>query len=220
MALWDFSKHCRRLSPLRLHLIKMAHQLSHRSKGRALVRPIPIVLRSIVAAAILAAGALAALAQGGFDRPGGDYTRFVVPSGDPAVCAARCEREGRCRAWSFSYPGAGGGTSAVCWLKSEVKPAVENQCCVSGVKGAGLIEKKSGPVEMSIDRYGGDYRHFDLPSDPTGESCKKACEGEQRCRAWTYVRPGYLGPGISRCYLKDKITKPRRKPCCMSGVVR
>ena len=73
---------------------------------------------------------------------------------------------------------------------------------------------------MSIDRFGGDYRHFDLPSDPTGESCKKACEGENRCRAWTYVRPGYLGPGISRCYLKDKVTKPRRKPCCMSGVVR
>jgi hypothetical protein len=198
----------------------MAPNLSHRSKGTALVRALAIFLRSISAAVILTVGSLPALAQAGFDRPGGDYTRFVVPSGDPAVCAARCDREGRCRAWSFSYPGAGGGTSAVCWLKSEVKPAVENQCCVSGIKGAGLVEKKSGPVEMSIDRFGGDYRHFDLPSDPTGEACKKACEGEQRCRAWTYVRPGYLGPGISRCYLKDKITKPRRKPCCMSGVVR
>ena len=82
----------------------------------------------------------------------------------------------------------------MCWLKSEVKPAVENQCCVSGIKGAGLVEKKSGPVEMSIDRTGGDYRHFDLKSDPSGEACKKACEDENRCRAWTYVRPGYLGP--------------------------
>ena len=89
---------------------------------------------------VLAAGAwTSANAQNGFDRPGGDYSRFVVPSGDPAVCAARCDREGRCRAWTFSYPGqaaSGGTTSAVCWLKSEVKPAVENNCCVSGIKGA------------------------------------------------------------------------------------
>ena len=44
-------------------------------------------------------------AQSGFDRPGGDYARFTVPSGDPAVCAARCDRDARCRAWTFSYPG-------------------------------------------------------------------------------------------------------------------
>ena len=179
-----------------------------------------LLRRAILVSALVASASAAALAQGGFDRPGGDYTRFVVPSGDPAVCATRCEREGRCRAWAFSYPSAGGGTSAMCWLKSEVKPAIENQCCVSGIKGAGLVEKKSGPVEMSIDRAGGDYRQFDLPSDPSGESCKKACEAENRCRAWTYVRPGYLGPNVARCYLKDKLTKPRRKPCCMSGVVR
>jgi hypothetical protein len=174
---------------------------------------------AFVISILTAGGSVSAWAQAGFDRPGGDYTRFVVPSGDPAVCAARCEREGRCRAWAFAYPGTGGGTTAICWLKNEVKPAVENQCCVSGIKGAGLVEKKSGPVEMSIDRTGGDYRSFELPSDPTGESCKKACEGENRCRAWTYLRPGYGNSG-SRCFLKDKITPPRRKPCCMSGVVR
>lgn len=166
----------------------------------------------------LAAPASSALAQAGFDRPGGDYVRFVVPSGDPAACAARCEREGRCRSWAFAYPGTRGG-NAMCWLKNEVPPVSENQCCVSGIKGAGLVEKLSGPVEMSIDRYGGDYRSLDLPADPTGLSCKKVCEEDNRCRAWTYVRSGYHGP-ISRCYLKDRITRPRRKPCCMSGVVR
>jgi hypothetical protein len=184
------------------------------------LRRLLAVITAIGLAALCVAMSAPAHAQSGYDRPGGDYSAFPLRSGDPAACAARCEREGRCRAWAFSYPGTGGGTTAVCWLKSEVKPAVENQCCVSGIKGAGLVEKKSGPVEMSIDRFGGDYRQFDLPSDPTGESCKKACEGENRCRAWTYVRPGYLGPNISRCYLKDRLTKPRRKPCCMSGVVR
>ena len=48
--------------------------------------------------------ALRGTAQTGFDRPGGDYSNFAVRSGDPAACAARCERDGRCRAWSFSYP--------------------------------------------------------------------------------------------------------------------
>ena len=80
---------------------------------------------------------------------------------------------------------------------------------------------RDGAVEFGIDRFGGDYRSFDTPPDPSGAACKSACEGENRCRAWTYVRPGYLGPGSgARCYLKDRLRPPRRKPCCVSGVVR
>ncbi len=47
------------------------------------------------AALILAVWATvgAAHAQSGFDRRGGDYTNFQVRNGDPAVCAARCERD-------------------------------------------------------------------------------------------------------------------------------
>ena len=172
----------------------------------------------------LAAAAVAApaLAQSGFDRPGGDYARFVVPSGDPAVCAARCDRDNRCRAWVFSYPGTaaqGGSNLATCWLKNQVKPIKENRCCVAGVKGGGLGENRPGPIERSIDRIGGDYRRFEITSNPDVEICKKACEEDNRCRAWTYVRPGYSGVA-ARCYLKDRITRPRHKPCCISGVVR
>jgi hypothetical protein len=47
-------------------------------------------------------------AQTGYDRPGGDYTSAPVANGDPTVCAARCERDKGCRAWSFSYPPAFG----------------------------------------------------------------------------------------------------------------
>ncbi len=159
-----------------------------------------------------------AQAQMGFDRPGGDYSNFQVRSGDPAVCAARCEREGRCRAWSFSYPNTV-QTGAVCWLKNQVKARVENACCVSGVKGAGVLERKSGPVEYSIDRTGGDLRNMDVEADPAGAPCEAACKAEERCRAWTYVRPGYLGTS-ARCFLKERITRPRHKPCCVSGVVR
>src|SRR5919109_1134648 len=52
---------------------------------------------------LLLALAAPADAQVGFDRPGGDYANFVVGFGDPALCASRCDRDARCRAWSFSY---------------------------------------------------------------------------------------------------------------------
>jgi hypothetical protein len=159
-----------------------------------------------------------AQAQSGYDRPGGDFLSFSVRSGDPAVCAARCEREGRCRAWSFSYPGTV-APSAMCWLKSQVKPRVQNDCCVSGVRGAAVLDKKSNTVEFSIDRTGGDYKNLDVGTDPAGATCEAACKAEDRCRAWTYVRPGYLGAS-ARCFLKERITRPRHKPCCVSGVVR
>ena len=170
------------------------------------------------ALALTTAAHSAAQAQSGFDRRGGDYASFQIRNGDPAVCAARCERDARCRAWSFSYPRTENAL-AVCWLKNKVPPRLEDKCCVSGVRGAGVIERAQGPLEFSIDRVGGDYRYFEVAADPSGAICKAACEAESKCRAWTYVRAGYITP-FPRCYLKDKIKPPRRKPCCISGVVR
>ena len=68
------------------------------------------------------AGAGTAQAQSGFDRRGGDYSKFEIRTGDPAVCAARCERDSRCLAWSFSYPRTA-NAMATCWLKNKVPPA-------------------------------------------------------------------------------------------------
>ena len=156
-------------------------------------------------------------AQVGFDRPGGDYSSFPVRNGDPMACALRCEREARCRAWSFGYPT--GDSAAVCWLKAQVPTRIEESDSVSGVRGAGVVAPKRGSVEFSIDRGGGDYKSVDIASDPTGLSCKAACDADNKCRAWTYVRPGY-GGAAARCYLKDKVKPPHHKPCCISGVVR
>ena len=176
-------------------------------------------VRCILLAALLALlAAMPAQAQTGYDRRGGDYLNFQIRNGDPAVCASRCERDARCRAWSFSYPRTANAL-ATCWLKSRVPPRNEDKCCISGVRGAGVIEPRRGPLEYSIDRNGGDYRNFETATDSSGAACKAACDGDNRCRAWTYVRPGYIGP-TARCYLKDKITRPRHKPCCISGVVR
>jgi PAN domain len=159
-----------------------------------------------------------AQAQANFDRPGGDYLSLPIPSGDPAECALVCERDRRCRAWSFNYPNE---TShlALCWLKNSVPPRVADDCCVSGVRGAGVLELRNGAIETSIDRAGGDYRTFELKRGESDEICKAACMADNKCRAWTYARSGYVGRE-PHCFLKKEIKPPRRKPGFISGVVR
>src|SRR5258708_2688406 len=147
-----------------------------------------------------------ARAQTNFDRPRGDYSHAPSFSGHPAECALVCERHQRCPAWSLNYP-SDNSENAVCWLKDKVTPRVESYCCGSGVRGAGVIEPRTGPVETSIDRFGGDYRSFEIKNDDKaerGDACRDACQGDNKCRAWTFARPGYPGKG-ARCFLKNAI---------------
>ena len=159
-----------------------------------------------------------ARAQANFDRPGGDYQSSRVPTGDPADCALVCERDRHCRAWSFNYP-TDLVTGALCWLKSSVPARTADSCCVSGVRGAGVVEPRNGAVETSIDRFGGDYRNFEIKGGEGDEPCKAACVADNKCRAWTYARPGYVGRA-AHCFLKKDIKPPRRKAGFISGVVR
>jgi PAN domain len=167
----------------------------------------------------VAAAAVPAFAQANFDRPGGDYQSSPVTSGDPAECALACERDKRCRAWTFSYP-TDSPAGAVCRLKGNVPERVQDYCCVSGVRGAGVVEPRNGATETSIDRFGGDYRNFDVKGGSEGDDeCKAACTADNNCRAWTYARPGYAGKQ-AHCFLKKDIKPPRRRAGFISGVVR
>jgi len=156
-------------------------------------------------------------AQVNFDRIGGDYQRSPVRSGDPADCAMICERDRRCRSWTFSYPTLTEG--AFCWLKSTVPQRTQSDCCISGVRGAGVLEPHVRGLEISTDRSGGDYRNFEIKGKSGEDQCKAACVGDNKCRAWTYARPGYAGHE-ARCFLKKEIKPPRRKPGFISSVVR
>ena len=179
------------------------------------------LLRACVVALAFLAAAVSARpeqAQANFDRPGSDYVSAPVISGDPADCALVCERDRRCRAWSFNYP-TDITSGAVCWLKNSVPARVQSNCCVSGVRGAGVVEPRNGAVETSIDRFGGDYKSFDLKSSEGDDACKAACAADKQCRAWTYARPGYAGKE-AHCFLKKDIKPPRRKAGFTSGVVR
>ena len=126
-------------------------------------------------------------------------------------CVGRGHSIIRARATAPTMPPAGSRTPS----KHVSKPAK-----ISGVRGAGVVERRDSAIETSIDRFGGDYRSFALATtDASGEACRKACEGEARCRAWTYARPGYAGRS-ARCFLKSTVTPPRRRPGLISGVVR
>ena len=131
-----------------------------------------------------------------------------------------CERDRRCRSWSFNYPTDVDRRRGV--LAEEQRAGADRQdnCCVSGVRGAGVVEPKNDEIETSIDRFGGDYRNFDVKGGSEGDDeCKAACTADNKCRAWTYARPGYAGKA-AHCFLKKDIKPPRRKAGFISGVVR
>ena len=171
-------------------------------------------------AVLLALAPHPAQAQVNFDRPGGDYNRAKLVSGDPADCALLCERDRRCRSWSFVYP-RDPVSGAACWLKNSVPRREANTCCVTGVRGAGVLEPRKEAIETSIDRIGGDYKNFEVKTDDESgdDACKAACAADQTCRAWTYARSGYVGRN-ARCFLKKEIKPPVHRPGFVSGVVR
>lgn len=71
-------------------------------------------------------------------------------------------------------------------------------------------------VETDTDRMGSDYSGYDLSAaDP--ELCRKACEDDAQCKAYTYVKPGVQGPN-ARCYLKNAVPAASANACCISGV--
>jgi len=107
----------------------------------------------------------------------------------------------------------------MCWLKSSVPARVQDTCCVSGVRGAGVVEPRTGALETSIDRPGGDYKSFEVKGGEGDEECRAACTADNKCRAWTFARAGYVGKE-AHCFLKKEIKPPRRKAGFTSGVVR
>ena len=72
----------------------------------------------------------------GFDRPGSDYQSFEQ-TGDYQghdLCRDACFSQPRCKAYTYVKPGVA-GPKAFCRLKDKVPAPVEDDCCISAVKG-------------------------------------------------------------------------------------
>ena len=84
----------------------------------------------------------------------------------------------------------------------------------SGLPRHAAAQSRFFTFEQNIDRPGRDYSN--APSRGASD-CSFACQVENRCRAWTYVRPGIQGPS-GRCWLKNVVPGAVRNNCCTSGV--
>jgi hypothetical protein len=152
------------------------------------------------------------------NRMGGDYRDFDLSRADPSSCLAACDAEAQCVAWTYVKPG-GPGERAHCWLKDSAMPPNSENCCVSGVKGAGGARRGTTPrynLEMNVNRNGSDFRDFSPPkADPA--LCASACANESRCRAWTWVKSALEGP-TGHCWLKSRVPPAEDDDCCVSGL--
>lgn len=89
--------------------------------------------------------------------------------------------------------------------------------------GGGLTSGPSVPPpgkpthEPNIDRPGGDFSQAALPAGTDWPECKRRCDANTFCKAWTYVRAGAQGPS-PRCWLKNSVPARVSNTCCTSGV--
>jgi hypothetical protein len=83
---------------------------------------------------------------------------------------------------------------------------------------ATITERAFTSFMDDTDLPGGDYTSHGL-SKPDPLLCQKLCAEDQRCLAWTYVAPGYVGEARAICWLKNTVPTARRTDdCCTSGV--
>ncbi len=98
-------------------------------------------------------------------------------------------------------------------------PASPSTSMKKDISGAKKYTASAQAKELDIDRPGMDYKSFDL-SSPDPNLCERACkEDPQKCKAWTYVKPGVQGPK-ARCWLKSGIPQAVKNTSCISGIVQ
>ena len=85
------------------------------------------------------------------DRPGGDYKNVELPYPDPNLCRQACERDPRCKSWTYQEPRPDASDFTECWLKNTVPDTVSHKRRISGIK---TVRSVSGGQEL---------RRFDHP---------------------------------------------------------
>jgi len=85
---------------------------------------------------------------------------------------------------------------------------------VLSVSNHAFAQSPMGSATHGWDRPGQDYRHFSVDD---WEACSAQCGSEDKCRAYTFVRPEQSGQkGV--CWLKTGVPEKRRNGCCVSGI--
>ncbi len=71
-------------------------------------------------------------------------------------------------------------------------------------------------IELNTDRPGSDIDTITLKAAKP-KLCSDACRYNDKCVAWTYVKPGVIN-AQAHCRIKSEITTPQRSSCCVSGL--
>ncbi len=181
----------------------------------------------------LVAGSITASGHGPLeyktDRPGSDYRDFDLRfRAGPMECQVACEKDEQCVAFTYVRAGVQGDNPR-CWLKNAIPDAVTSDCCVSGVKGDGgaagsepnrepsPTPPSRQPLQYGFNLNGSDYRDFNMEPGATPTMCQAACEGEDQCRAFTFVKAGVQGE-TAHCWLKNAVPEASPDENCVSGV--
>jgi len=78
--------------------------------------------------------------------------------------------------------------------------------------------KEKVSLEDGITRRGSDYTSF-IPNRSDPELCRTACQNDQKCKAFDYVKPSAVWTNSPpACWLKESVPPIEYNPCCMSGV--
>ncbi len=158
----------------------------------------------------------------GYDLPGGDIRGFSLADPDPGLCRQACDNDNRCVGWTFVKPGHI-QYYAACYLKDRLPAnSAFNQNVISGAKNGRTrppvvpgAARTDFSMMFGVDLHGSDLRSFAMPSgDPA--QCEAACDGDNRCKGWTFIKPGPQGPPI--CFLKNAIPTPTGAQHVISGV--
>ncbi|HFB66442.1 MAG TPA: VWA domain-containing protein [Aeromonadales bacterium] len=79
-------------------------------------------------------------------------------------------------------------------------------------------DNNENSIELNMDRPGGgDFRHI-VPSSDDPVLCQQACQKDEHCKAWTYVKPNTIQGDKPNCWLKSSIPDAVANSCCVSGL--
>ena len=77
--------------------------------------------------------AIAQVVEFNTERAGSDYRNFALAAPGYKMCLQACEKDDRCKAWTYAQPGLQ-GPAARCWLKNLIPNRRASTCCISGYK--------------------------------------------------------------------------------------
>jgi len=106
-------------------------------------------------------------------------------------------------------------------MKALIKTALFSVLALGVVVLAAPGSVQAKPAQMTVekntDRYGSDYRRIEM-TKPQANVCRKTCQSDTRCKAYTFVKPGVHHPTKAICYLKHSVPPKTTNNCCESGM--